>query len=386
VDTSSPLRVHALIASLTWGGAEMLLSEFAAGAQAAGIELSVGFLDDRDGSPAAERLRRRGVEPILAEINGPRPLLNRTDHRTVREHLAAVRPDVLHTHLGYADMLGGMAARSLDIPMVSTLHVMQWYRSVRNPSLYAKERLMSLVRRRCAARVIAVSEAARRAFLETGWDSPERVITVHNGIVAEPQPGSGRALRERLGIGPDDLVATMLTVLRRGKGHDTAVAAVSSLRERFPGLRLVIAGDGPDRLEIERAASVLGDTAVLTGHVDEVMPLLDATDVLLHPTLVDAFPTALLEAMAAGVPIVASAVGGIPEIVEDGLTGVLVPAPPDAEHVAAALAPLLEDAAERRRLGEAGRARYERDFTAEAWALRMRQVYEAAMTNGADRG
>jgi glycosyltransferase involved in cell wall biosynthesis len=386
VDTSSPLRVHALIASLTWGGAEMLLSEFAAGAQAAGIELSVGFLDDRDGSPAAERLRRRGVEPILAEINGPRPLLNRTDHRTVREHLAAVRPDVLHTHLGYADMLGGMAARSLDIPMVSTLHVMQWYRSVRNPSLYAKERLMSLVRRRCAARVIAVSEAARRAFLETGWDSPERVITVHNGIVAEPQPGSGRALRERLGIGPDDLVATMLTVLRRGKGHDTAVAAVSSLRERFPELRLVIAGNGPDRLEIERAASVLGDTAVLTGHVDEVMPLLDATDVLLHPTLVDAFPTALLEAMAAGVPIVASAVGGIPEIVEDGLTGVLVPAPPDAEHVAAALAPLLEDAAERRRLGEAGRARYERDFTAEAWALRMRQVYEAAMTNGADRG
>ncbi len=386
MDTSRPLRVHALIASLTWGGAEMLLSEFAAGAQAAGIELTVGFLDDRDGSPAAERLRRRGVEPILAEINGPRPLLNRTDHRVVREHLAAVRPDVLHTHLGYADMLGGMAARSLDVPMVSTLHVMQWYRSVRNPSLYAKERLMSLVRRRCAARVIAVSEAARRAFLETGWDSPERVITVHNGIVAERQPGSGRALRERLGIGPDDLVATMLTVLRRGKGHDTAVAAVLSLRERFPGLRLVIAGDGPDREEIERAASVLGDTAVLTGHVDEVMPLLDATDVLLHPTLVDAFPTALLEAMAASVPIVASAVGGIPEIVEDGLTGVLVPAPPDAEHVAAALAPLLEDAAERRRLGEAGRARYERDFTAEAWALRMRQVYEAAMSNGADRG
>jgi glycosyltransferase involved in cell wall biosynthesis len=386
MDTSPPLRVHALIASLTWGGAEMLLSEFAAGAPAAGIELSVGFLEDRDGSPAADRLRRRGVEPMLAQIHGPRPLLNRADHRTVREHLEKVRPDVLHTHLGYADMLGGMGARSLGVPVVSTLHVMEWYRSLRNPSLYAKERLMSLVRRRCAARVIAVSEAARRAFLDTGWDSPERVVTVHNGIVAEPQPGAGRALRERLGIGGGDLVATMLAVLRAGKGHDTAVAAVSRLRERFPRLRLVIAGDGPDRAEIERAAASLGETAVLTGHLDDVMPLLDATDVLLHPTRIDAFPTALLEAMATGVPIVASAVGGIPEIVEDGRTGVLVPAPPDSERVAAALAPLLEDVNERHRLGDGGRARFERDFTAEAWALRMRQVYEAAMTNGSARG
>jgi glycosyltransferase involved in cell wall biosynthesis len=386
MEAARPLRVHALIASLTWGGAEMLLSEFAAGAPAAGIELSVGYLEDRDGSPAAARLRNRGVDPVLAAIHGPRPLINRTDHRTVREHLEQVRPDVLHTHLGYADMLGGMAARSLGIPSVSTLHVMEWYRSVRQPSLYAKERLMALVRRRTAARVIAVSEAARRAFLDTGWDSPERVVTVHNGIVAEPTRGAGRDVRERLGLGPTDVVATMLTVLRRGKGHDVAAAAVAALRERFPQLRLVIAGDGPDRAEIERAAAPLGDGAVMTGHVDDVMPLLDATDVLLHPTLVDAFPTALLEAMAAAVPIVASAVGGIPEIVDDGHTGTLVPAPPDSERVAAALSPLIEDAALRRRLGEAGRERFRRDFTVEAWGMRMRPVYEAALRAGSGDG
>jgi len=378
MDTSRPLRVHALISSLTWGGAEMLLSEFAAGAPAAGIELSVGFLEDRDGNPAAARLRKNGVEPILAQIHGPRPLLNRGDHRTVRRHLEKVSPDVLHTHLGYADMLGGLAARSLGIPTVSTLHIMEWPHGVRQPRPYAKERLMSLVRRRCARLVVAVSEAARRAYLETGWDVPEHVVTVHNGIVAVNRPGAGRAVRERLGLAADDLVASMVTVLRRGKGHDAAIAAVAELAERFPRLRLVIAGDGPDRAEIERLAEPLGARVVLAGHIDDVMALLDATDVLLHPTRVDAFPTALLEAMAAGVPIVATAVGGIPEIIESGTSGVLIAPPPRPRAIADALGSLLGDERLRRRLGERGRERFAREFTAEAWATRMRSVYETA--------
>jgi glycosyltransferase involved in cell wall biosynthesis len=371
--------VHALISSLTWGGAEMLLSEFAAGAPAAGIELSVGFLEDRDGNPAAVRLRERGIEPMLAQIHGPMPLLNRSDHRTVREHVAHVRPDLLHTHLGYADMLGGLAARPLRIPVVSTLHVMQWQRSIRDPRAFAKERLMSLVRRRYVDTVVAVSDAARRAYLETGWDTPERVVTVRNGIVAMPAPGAGAGIRGELGIAPDALVVAMVTVLREGKGHDVTCEAAAALRERFPDLRLVIAGDGPDREAIRRLAEPLGETAVLTGHRNDVMALLDAVDVLVHPTHVDAFPTTLLEAMAAGVPVVATAVGGIPEIVDDGVSGVLVPAPPGAGEVAAALGALLADPALRREHGAAGRERYQREFTADAWAKRMRAVYDAAL-------
>ena len=379
--TSRPLRVHALISSLTWGGAEMLLSHFAAGAPAAGIDLTVGFLEDRDGNPAAEPLRKRGIEPMLAQIHGPRPLVNRRDHATVRRHLEAVRPDVLHTHLGYADMLGGLAARRLGIPTVSTLHVMEWARGRRGGGIrnHAKERLMSFMRRRSDAAVVAVSDAARAAYLDTGWESPERVVTVHNGIVDEVKPGAGAAVRERLGLGAGDLVVSMVTVLRRGKGHDAAIAAVSQLAGRFPSLRLVIAGDGPDRPEIEALAAGGGDAVVMAGHVEDVMALLDATDVLLHPTLVDAFPTALLEAMAARVPIVATAVGGIPEIVEPGEGGVLIEAPPAPDSVAAALAPLLEDAGLRERLARGGRERFEQEFTAEAWARRMRAVYEAAL-------
>jgi glycosyltransferase involved in cell wall biosynthesis len=374
-----PLRVHALISSLTWGGAEMLLSEFAAGAPSAGIELSVGFLEDRDGSPAAERLRQRGIEPILAAIRGPLPLLNRSDHRRVRAHLAEVRPDVLHTHLGYADMFGGIAARGLRIPAVSTIHIMEWMSDPRDPRNYARERLMSFVRRRCTRAVVAVSDAARHAYLATGWDRPEHVVTVRNGIVADPEIGAGPRVRAELGLAKEDLVVAMVTVLRSGKGHEVAAAAIAALRERFPNLRLVVAGDGPDRVAVEQLMEPLAGAASMIGHSDDIMSLMDAADVLLHPTFVDAFPTTLLEAMAAGLPVVATAVGGIPEIVEDGVTGSLVQAPPSAEQVAEALVPLLHDAAMRRRLGDSGRERFRREFTAEAWARRMRSLYEAAL-------
>jgi glycosyltransferase involved in cell wall biosynthesis len=138
-------------------------------------------------------------------------------------------------------------------------------------------------------------------------------------------------------------------------------------------------GHGPDRAEIEDQLRPLGDRVIFTGHQDDVMRVLDAVDVLLHPSRVDAFPTALLEAMAAGVPVVASAAGGIPEIIENGVTGVLVPAPPSVDELVRGLGPVLDDRGTRVRLAEAGRARYCRDFTAEQWARRLRSVYDQVL-------
>jgi glycosyltransferase involved in cell wall biosynthesis len=129
-------------------------------------------------------------------------------------------------------------------------------------------------------------------------------------------------------------------------------------------------------------AAPLGDVVVLTGYRDDVMELLDATDVLIHPSRTEAFPTALLEAMAARVPVVATAVGGIPEIVADDQTGLLVGAPPDAGRFADAVLTLAADADLRRRLGEAGRRRFEDEFTAERWAHRVRAQYDAVLDRG----
>jgi glycosyltransferase involved in cell wall biosynthesis len=181
-------------------------------------------------------------------------------------------------------------------------------------------------------------------------------------------------------------VITALSTLRPEKNFEAAIDAIALLRERFEGVRLVIAGSGPHKEAVRRYATRLGDAVVLTGHREDVMELLDASDILIHPSHFDAFPTALLEAMAASVPVVATAVGGMLEIVEADVTGVLVPLPPSAEAFASAIAPLLERPEMRLRLGSAGRQRYEREFAAEPWAHRVRAVYDRVLSARDPRG
>ena len=377
-DTLDPVRVHALIDTLGVGGAEMVLAEFAAVAPLGGIELSVGYLqhDGADGGVGATtRLREAGVEPRLAGIP---PRLGPAAFRAVRRQLAELRPQLVHTHLGYADLLGGPAARSLGIPTVATLHAHAWPGDARER---VKQGAMRLARRSTAARLIAVSESARAAYLAAGGMRPERVVVVRNGIAGTPQPGAGRAVRAELGIGEAELVVAMISWLRPEKAHDVALAAVAELLTSLPELRLLVVGDGPLRGEVTRAAAALGDRALVTGYRADVMALLDAADVLLHPSRRDALPTTIIEAMAASTPVVATRVGGIPEIVEDDVSGVLVPAPPVASELAGALGALLRDPPRRRRLAAAAHARFEQEFTARRWAARMGELYRSVLAS-----
>jgi glycosyltransferase involved in cell wall biosynthesis len=363
-----------LIDSLTWGGAETLLADYASAAREAGIEVSVAYLNER--SQTAGRLRELGIEPVRVPIDS---LLGRRDRRRVREHIASVQPDLLHTHLGYADLLGGLAARHLDLPTVSSIHVMEWGGSLRE---WVKHRLMFSARRHCAARVITVSEAARHRYLEASRDRPDHVVTVHNGIRAATEPDRGLRLRSELGIDAEDIVLAMVTVLRPGKGHDLAALAIRALRESYPNLKLLVLGDGPGRAEVERQLGVAGDAVVMAGFRNDVLGVLDGVDILVHPSRIDAFPTALLDALAARVPIVATAVGGIPEIVTDGETGLLLDPPPTAEALTGALRRLLDDPGLRRRLADRGRRVFDQKFTAQRWIERLLPVYESALQTG----
>jgi len=371
----SRLHVHAIIDSLVWGGAELLLADFASAARNADIDVTVGYLHHEEPSPGIDKLRAHGVEPELVSI--PR-MVNPRAHRMVREHVARFAPDVVHTHLGYSHALGGLAARRLGIPSVATIHVMQWEHTLRND---VRAWVMGRIRRHTAERVITVSDAARRWLIEQGSDRPERVVTIHNGIAATPRPGAGVEVRRSLGLEPDDLVAAMVTVLRPGKGHDVAAEAVRAALAKHPRLRLMVAGDGPSMPDVRAMVAPLGDRAVLTGHREDVLELLDAADVLLHPSSVDAFPTTLIEAGAAGVPVISTRVGGIPEIVADGETGVLIDAPPTAGAVAEQLDRLSSDPQLRARMGAAGRQRFEEEFTAARWAERLRALYDEVLAS-----
>ena len=358
--------MHVLIDTLGVGGAEVLLTEFA---RISGVDLTIGCLKDIGSSHVVDRLRASGLEPRCVGIP---PRLGVAAFRRVRRHLSQLRPALVHTHLGYADLLGGPAARSLGIPTVTTIHSHAPPATTRD---CIKMKMITVARRTTAARVIAVSESARRAYLASGVDDPDRVVVLHNGIGACAQPGSGRGVRAELGLAPDDLVVAMLSSLRPEKGHDVAIAATRLLLHRFPALRLLVVGDGSLRRQIEGLAARLGDRVVLAGYRQDVMSTLDAVDVLLHPSYSDALPTAIIEAMACSVPVVGTDVGGIGELVVNGKTGMLVADPPAPGDLARALAPLLGDRELRVRLGTGGRERYEAEFSADRWADRMRDLY-----------
>jgi glycosyltransferase involved in cell wall biosynthesis len=365
------IRVHALVVGLDMGGAESLLTEFARVAGGVGVDFSVAALRGYSGV-AGERLREVGVEPTVLDVTDLRP----TALLRVRRHLAEHRPDVLHTHLVDVDLLGSLAARTLRIPSVATLHVSQWGGRPRELLL---DRLASLALRTCAARVIAVSDATRKAYLAWSGGPGSQVVVIRNGVAGDPQPDAGPAVRAELGLAPEDLVVTMISSLRAEKGHEVACAAVGLLASEFPQLRLLIVGDGPRREHVAAAARPLGRRAVLAGYRTDVMAVLAASDVVLHPSYHEAFPTTLIEAAAASVPVVATAVGGIGEIVVDGDTGLLVRAPAEAATLARALARLLLDTGLRAAQGRAGRARFEVRFSSVRWALELRRLYDEVL-------
>ncbi len=366
------VRVLALIDHFVLGGAETLLTRFALAAPRAHIELSVACLQELDGNPAAAPLVAAGNPPFNLNLVG-RPGLHTI--RALRTHIRRTRAQIVHTHLGNSDLLGGVAARSLSLPAVCTLHTTLW-----NPRV---DHVTRRVVRVCCARVIAVSESARGEYLRHGWASERQVVTIHNGIDLAAEPGAGAAVRAELGIAPDDVVVAMVSALRPEKNHNLAIDAIERLRSRFPHLRLLIAGQGDLRDQLAERASRLAGAVVLAGLRPDVMRVFDAADVCLHPSTREALPTTLMEAMAASVPVVATRVGGIPEIVTDGSDGLLVPAPATPGGLAGALAQLLGDAARRRAMGAAARRAYQARFTADPWLWRTRRLYDEILAERA---
>jgi glycosyltransferase involved in cell wall biosynthesis len=369
--------VHALIDNVRSGGAEFLLAELADVAEPNGIKLSVASLEPAHvPSPAADRLRRRGIEPAIVPVSS---LVSASDLWRVRRHLARRRPhiDLLHTHLGMSDFVGNLAARSLGIPSVATIHA-NWWPSDRRSR--ARNQLTSWARRHCTACVVAVSDSAKVAYLAGRRDRPEHVVVVRNGIADRARRGSGQRVRAELGLDHDAVLITMLSKLRPEKNFETGINVAVELRREFPNVRLLIVGDGPHEAAVRSHASRCGDGVRLLGHREDVMEILDATDIVLHPSHFDAFPTTVLEAMAASVPVVATATGGIVEIIENGSCGVLIPSSVDVQGFVTALRPLIADHERRRQMGRAARRRFEATFTADRWAARLRALYDDVLT------
>ena len=284
--------------------------------------------------------------------------------------LESERIDVLHAHMFGANVWGTTLGRLARVPVVIA-HEHVW-------SFQGKP-LRRLIDRhvigRLATLVLAVSRDCRRKMIEIEGLAPEKVMYVPNGI-PPLRPATGRSVRAELGISEHDPVIGSIAVLRRQKAIDLLLAASVELRRRFPRLRVLLAGDGPERASLERLARDLGleKTVIFVGYRSDVSEVLAALDVVVSTSSFEGSPLALLEAMAAARPIVATAVGGVPDLIEDGVHGLLV-SPGDSHEVSEAVASLLEQPERGRRMGEAARERQRREFDIDVIVRRLEDLY-----------
>jgi glycosyltransferase involved in cell wall biosynthesis len=330
-------------------------------------------------TPGGERLLEQaaavGAEPV--PLPSPR---DPSFARTVTERLRRCPVDVFHVHVGTGreDFDGARAARAAGArTVVQTLHL-PWTLGSR------KHRIPFFASIRPVDRLIAVSELQRRTYERIGVPSG-LLRTVANGIRARG-PGPGRtAARNALGL--DDAQPVVLTVgrLMTQKGHLNLVAAVPELSDRFPDVAVVIIGQGTLREQLLEQAAALGvaDRVHLPGFRADARMLLDAADLFVLPSRQEAMPLAALEAMDAGLPVVATCVFGSAEVVVDRETGLLVP----RDHPAAlarAITELLADPGRRRGYGAAGRARYLQRYTSARMAADTLAVYHEVLATVPD--
>lgn len=283
----------------------------------------------------------------------------------IARHLSSGRFDLAHAHMVHADWY--LAAASLiarDVPLVSSKH---------NPDAFRRLTAFRLVERAALRRysgVIAISESLRE-FTEASTGVP--TVTVHYGLPARG-PAPTRVPR---------VEATQLLAVGRleeQKGFEVAIQAMALIKAVAPQAHLSIAGDGKQRQMLADRIATLGltGTVSLLGRREDVHELMMNADILVHPARWEGFGLVLLEAMRAGLPIVATRVSAIPEVVAEDITGLLVP-PDDPDALAAAISKLIHEPARRNEMGIGGFERLRERFSPERMARGVVALYEAVL-------
>ncbi|HEY6390641.1 MAG TPA: glycosyltransferase family 4 protein [Bryobacteraceae bacterium] len=281
--------------------------------------------------------------------------------------IRTVRPDVVHAHTSKAGVIGRLAARLAGVPSIFTAHTWcfaegtSWkWKAVGMPV----ERIAA----RCAARIITVSEANRTLAVRHRIAAPGKFVTVHNGIADSPHRAN-----------PGERAAPQIVMVARfseQKAQALLIDAVALIRAPF---RLVLVGDGPLRPAAEQQVAKLniGDRVRFLGQRMDIAEILASSHIFALFTHWEGFPISILEAMRAGLPVVASDVNGVREAVADGSTGFLAAAG-DVATFRQRLAQLLQNDSLREKLGAAGRHRFEKEFTVEAMLERTAGIYRSA--------
>jgi glycosyltransferase involved in cell wall biosynthesis len=354
------LRILHVDTAATWRGGQNQVLLTACGMAERGHDVLVAC---RAGGALERRLRADGLAVRALRFRGdlwPPAIVGLA--RTLQRE----GPRVLQLHDPHAVSAALVAARlSGGAPLVATRRVDFPVRGVFSRRKYA-----------ACDRVIVVSRAIASVMAEGGVP-PERLRLVYEGVPDRTPAGGGREALAALGVPPGAPVIGNVAALTGHKDHETLVEAMALLRARAPQARLVVAGEGELRPALEALVRARGleDRVVLAGFRHDLDRLLPAFSAFCLSSHLEGLGTSLLDAMAFGLPVVATAAGGIPEAVEDGVTGRIVPSR-DPVALADALAAVLADEGRRLALGEAGRRRFLERFTAERMVEETLRVLE----------
>jgi glycosyltransferase involved in cell wall biosynthesis len=292
----------------------------------------------------------------------------------------------VHTHSSKAGLLGRAAARAARVPhVVHTQH--GWSIRVQtSPAVWMAYRLVERVLARATDRIVVVAALDRATGLAHGIGRPGQYTVIRSGIDVAAFSNSAsrrREARERLGLPRDAAVVGTVARLAPPKDLESLLHGFAAVAAERPAARLVLIGDGPRRAEAEAMVRALGatDRVVFAGPRRDVPELLPAFDVMVLPSHHEGLPRTIVEAMATGIPVVASGVGGIPEVVVDGTTGLLVP-PGDPAALASAVERVLDDPALGLQLVDRARTLVG-EFDAAAMVRRTEALYEELLAERA---
>lgn len=372
-----PLRVFHMAGSLDMGGSEHQMVEIGCRQKSRGHEIKIGCLSKKGSLLAV--LAENGIE--VAEFDpkggllGPRGL-----GQIVRLALFLRRHrfDVFQSHDLYSTLLGVPAAWLAGVPLILSSRrdlASWWWYTARNRWILRQIQNRS-------NRIIANSQAVKEFLVRQDGFDPGRISVLRNGVDFERFARAPRD-REKLfpGLtGEDKLIAVVANMNVKTKGHLELVLAGTEICREFPETKFLFIGDGAERSHLEQMVGDLDlrDHFLFLGRRNDVAEILACCDLFVLPSWAEGLPNSVLEAMAAGVPVVATRVGGIPEIIEDGVGGLLVPAQ-DPRALAAAIAEILRDPERGRRFAQVSQARARTEFSYERLLAQLDSLYREGL-------
>ncbi|WP_212749081.1 glycosyltransferase family 4 protein [Marinobacter shengliensis] len=358
--------VYVITRSDVMGGASVHLLDLARGMKSLGHEVTVlvggqGIVVDR-----AEQF---GLEclPLRYMVREISPLVDLKGYFELRKKLAELKPEVVHLHSAKAGILGRLAARSISVPAIYTAHGWPFTEGVseKKRKFYAFiERAMA----KLSARIITVSEYDRDIAIESKVADGDQLVVVHNGI--PDVPVNSRSPEPE----PDRIKLVMVARFEEPKNQRALIEALASVVDLDWTLEFI--GDGPNLESVMELVEALGlsERVMFLGSRDDVPACLGAADALVLVSRWEGLPLTVLEAMRAGLPVIASDVGGVGEAVGHGVTGFLVPRDSKPALIES-LRRVISDPAIRESMGKAGRQRFEAEFTFDGMLHRTLAVY-----------